>query len=121
MPRFPSVAAVLALAAACGGAGSSATTAPGATGTTSPAPAAGASMAFFYQDVAPGGNSVKAGSTADGRTIDTSGISFLNWQPVGRITTSFGDPVFSRLANGRWAMTAGTGVEDPRGGDALMY
>jgi hypothetical protein len=102
---------------------SSATTAssPGGSAAPTPSAATGGSMAFFYQDVAPGGNSVKAGSTADGRVIDTTGISFLNWQPVGRITTSFGDPVFSRLANGRWAMTAGTGVEDPRGGDALMY
>jgi hypothetical protein len=78
-------------------------------------------MAFFYQDVAPGGSSVKAGSTTDGKIIDTSGISFLTWQPVGRLTLSFGDPVFSRLANGRWTMTAGTGSEDPRGDAQLLY
>ena len=78
-------------------------------------------MAFFYQDVAPGGNSVKVGSTTDGRIIDTTGVSLLGWQPVGRLTTSYGDPVFSRLANGRWTMTAGTGAEDPRGNAQLMY
>jgi hypothetical protein len=78
-------------------------------------------MAFFYQDVAPGGNSVKVGSTTDGRIIETGGVSLLSWQPVGRLTTSYGDPVFSRLGNGRWTMTAGTGSEDPRGDAQLMY
>jgi hypothetical protein len=121
-----SLARVLPLAAAllgaCGGAGSaSSVPAPPATTPSVAANAPGSSMAFFYQDVAPGGNSVKAGSTADGRTIDTTGVALLGWQPVGRLTTSYGDPVFSRLGNGRWTMTAGTGSEDPRGGAQLMY
>lgn len=126
MPRFGFWAALTAIALSsqlisCGGGGTTADATVGSPTSTPTPTASGASMAFFYQDVAPGGNSVKAGSTTDGRVIDTSGVSFLTWQPVGRLTTSYGDPVFSRLANGRWTMTAGSGSEDPRGDAQLMY
>jgi hypothetical protein len=122
MRAFLPIAVVTVLVvSSCGGTGGTINNVPTTTGaTTTPTPTAG-SMAFFYQDVAPGGSSVKAGSTTDGRIIDTTGVSFLNWQPVGRLTLSFGDPVFSRLANGRWTMTAGTGSEDPRGDAQLLY
>ena len=107
--------------AACGGA--AATSDGTVTSPTSPSSTdAGASMAFFFQDVAPlpGGNSVRAGTTLDGRTIDSSGVNLLTWQPLIRGSRGYGDPVFSRLPNGRWVMMAGTPPDDPRGSSMIV-
>lgn len=77
-------------------------------------------MAFFYQDVAPTGNRVRIGATRDGLEIDSIDRDAATWTVFGA-TQVFGDPVFSRLGNGRWAMTATASPDDPRGGFALLY
>lgn len=102
---------------ACGGNRSAGppTTRPSATTAASPG------SAFFYQDVTPSGNAVRVGFTSDQRVIDPYGVSVLTWQVLGGQTRIYGDPVFSRLSSGRWAMTAWSGPDDPRGGLALMY
>lgn len=89
----------------------SATDAPG------PAPLP---LAFFYQDVAPTGNRVRIGATRDGLEIDSFDREAATWTVFGA-TQVFGDPTFSRLGDGRWAMTATASPEDPRGGFALLY
>lgn len=101
--------------AGCGGGDSG-----GTSGTGSPVAPAGTASAFFYQDVTPNGNSVRGGFTSDGRVVEPAGESVLSWQVFGQ-TQVYGDPVFSRLSNGRWAMTATTSPQDPRGALALQY
>jgi hypothetical protein len=108
------------LVAGCGGGGggSSATTT-----TLPPAPVAAAIVtgnAFFYQDVAPTGNAVRAGFTTDGHSITSYLTSVLTWQVIVPNGPIYGDPVISRLSTGRWLMTAGTVDNDPRGANALM-
>ena len=105
---------------ACGGSATStdlAASAPSGTTATN-----GASMAFFFQDVAPlpNGNAVRAGTTTDGRVIDSTGVNLLTWQPLDRGSQGYGDPVFSRLPNGRWLMMAGTPPDDPRGNSVMV-
>ena len=112
--RFHVVA--LGLLLACGG-GRESDTPPA----TSSAGSAETRTAFFYQDVSSTGNAVRVGVTTDGRTVEPYGVNVLEWQVLGGQTQVYGDPVFSRLANGRWAMTAWTGSADPRGGAALLY
>jgi hypothetical protein len=87
---------------------------------TPPATPPPPSSAFFFQDVTPSGNSVRVGFTTDGRVIESTGVNVLSWQVSGN-PRPYGDPVFSRLSNGRWAMTATTAPLDPRGGLALQY
>lgn len=77
-------------------------------------------IAFFYQDVAPTGNRVRVGKTSDGLVIDGFDRDAVSWTVFGQ-TQVFGDPVFSRLANGRWAMSATASPQDPRGPFALLY
>ncbi len=108
------------LVAGCGGSGSPAQTStpvitipPTVTVTT-------AGNAFFYQDVAPTGNAVRAGFTTDGRLINSYLTSVLTWQVIVPNGPIYGDPVISRLSSGRWLMTAGTVDSDPRGANALM-
>lgn len=104
----------------CGGSGASG----GATAATAPTPgpttSTGSRTAFLYQTVAPDSNAVRVGSTTDGRSVDTYGTNVLEWQARGA-AISYGDPVFSRLPSGRWAMTAWSGPNDPRGSAALLY
>ena len=110
---------VLALAACSGGSDSMGTAPPPP---PPPAVATPPGNAFFYQDVNQAMNTVRAGFTADGRTITSYGATgVLQWRVLGGATQVYGDPVFSRLANGRWAMAAGTGFDDTRGRGALMY
>lgn len=90
-----------------------------------PADATTVPMAYFYQYVGLDHvNDVRAGLTADGALIDSLGVKVMEWtQPImGAPTTGsvYGDPVFSRLANGRWAMTARSTENDPKGGSLLM-
>lgn len=95
---------------------------PGVTSfTVAPASSPGTASAFFFQDVAPTGNAVRAGTTGDQRVVQSSGVDVLHWQVLGGQARVYGDPVFSRLANGRWTMTAGTGNNDPRGARTLLY
>jgi hypothetical protein len=104
--------------AACGGGGGGSTGDPPPPPTTSAPPG----FAFFYQDVGPGGiNSVRVGFTPDGRTVQAYGANLMSWQALRGQSMIYGDAVFSRLANGRWVMTAGTGVDDPRGAAGIMY
>jgi hypothetical protein len=112
-------ALVVVLLAACSGGG-------GSQGGTSPPPpptvAGPPGNAFFYQDVGLGGiNSVRVGFTTDGRVVQTYGVNLMSWQALRGQAMIYGDAVFSRLANGRWVMTAGTGVDDPRGPAGIMY
>lgn len=76
------------------------------------------SSAFFYQTVAPSASITKAGVTSDGANVSTYGVNLVNAK-LG--TTSYGDPTFSRLGNGRWAMTAWTSPEDTRGFGLLYH
>jgi hypothetical protein len=66
-------------------------------------------------------NSVRAGYTTDGRVVQAYGANLMSWQALRAQAMIYGDAVMSRLANGRWVMTAGTGVDDPRGAAGLMY
>jgi hypothetical protein len=111
------VIVVVIVLAGCGGGGGEG----GSTNLEAPAATANTASAFFYQDVNAGSNSVRAGTTTDGRVIDTYGVNVVTWQVLGGQTRVYGDPVYSRLSNGRWVMTAGTGDNDPRGRNALLY
>ncbi len=80
-----------------------------------------ATTAFFYQDVGPfvdgvGKNATRAGWTADGVTIVGEGNDVLNWEQKGGHDYAYGDPVFSLLQSGKWAVTARGG-----GSQELMY
>jgi hypothetical protein len=75
--------------------------------------------AFFYQDVTPTTNNNRVGITYDGKVVDIDNFDVLK-VTRGTSKVSYGDPVFSRLSNGRWAMTAWTGFEDPHGVGQLM-
>jgi hypothetical protein len=80
-----------------------------------------ASTAYFYQYVAPSDNAVRSGITSDGRAVASYGVDVLAWQhSKAAEKLSYGDPVFSRLANGRWTMTARSANEDPRGAQWLL-
>lgn len=128
------LALLLPLFAACGGGGGTATPVPApeppAAAAPSPAPApppapapavsTSPGSAFFYQDVAPRGNSVRAGFTADGRNITSYNYDLMTWQVLNGNKQVYADAVISRLSNGRWVMLAGTGFDDPRGKQALM-
>lgn len=129
-----------ALAAGCGGGGGAGT--PSAEPATPPAPVAAPApspapdpapapspsaapagapgSAFLYQDVTPTGNSVRIGFTSDGHAVTAYQRSVLAWQVRGTGARPYGDPVFSRLASGRWQMTANTAPTDPRGSMALL-
>lgn len=77
--------------------------------------------AFFYQDVGPfvngiGKNATRAGWTTDGVTIFGEGNDVLDWEQSGGHDYAYGDPVFSLLQSGKWAMTARGG-----GSQELMY
>jgi hypothetical protein len=102
---------LLVVLAACGGGGGSSTTSP----PTPPPPAAAPpGNAFFYQDVGIGGiNSTRVGFTSDGRVVQAYGVNLMSWQALQGQTMIYGDAVFSRLSNGRWVMSAGTGIDDP--------
>ncbi len=87
----------------------------------------GGPIAFFYQYVGEmknrvGENAVRAGSSTDGLTVASYGTDILSWLSDQSSTTiTYGDPVFSRLSNGRWAMTSWSAPDDPRGGNILLY
>jgi hypothetical protein len=108
----PLLMALAVLLAGCGGGGGASNAEPAGTPPGS---------AFFYQDVNAGANTVRAGFTTDNRLIDAYRRDVASWVVLGGATRVYGDPVISRLANGRWAMAAGTGHDDPRGASALMY
>lgn len=74
---------------------------------------------FFYQDVSAS-NAVRVGVTKDGKLVDSYDTDVLSWKALSDQKV-YGDPVFSRLSNGKWAMTARSGAQDPRGSFALMY
>ena len=80
---------------------------------------ASSTSAFFYQTVNPAQSTVRAGATSDGSTVRTYDSDLVN-ALVRETSTGYGDPVFSRMENGRWAMTAWTRPDDSRG-DGLMY
>lgn len=73
-------------------------------------------IAFLYQTVGSfvdgvGTNKVRAGYSEDGSRIDSYEVDALSWDVGPKVTTGmveYGDPVFSRLANGDWALTAWT-------------
>ncbi|WP_374665377.1 hypothetical protein [Ramlibacter sp.] len=94
--------------------------APAPSPAPAPAPTTSPASAFLYQDVTPSGNSVRIGLTTDGHTITAYQRSVLTWQVRGTGARPYGDPVFSRLANGRWQMTANTPPGDARGSMALL-
>ncbi len=83
-------------------------------------------VAYFYQTVGQmhggeGENAVRIGACADGKTVRTDGIDAMTWKQGANIQVGYGDPVFSYLPSGRWAMTARSRGEDPRGASQLLY
>jgi hypothetical protein len=83
-------------------------------------------LTFFYQTVGPfingvGKNEVYIGSTSDGVKVDSYGVAALGWEQGPAITDSYGDPVISRLPNGKWTLTSWTTQDDPRGAGAMLY
>lgn len=90
--------------------GSSTTTTP----TTRP------TGAFFYQTVNPTTSIVKAGATSDGKNMSTYNVEVGYAKAT---TSSLGDPVWSRLSNGKWTMT-GWAMDDKvhgSGGNGMLY
>lgn len=59
--------------------------------------------AFFYQTVEPKISTVRAGVTRDGQAVDIYNVNLVD---AKNGTFALGDPVFSRLSNGKWAMTS---------------
>ncbi len=83
--------------------------------------AAAPANAFFYQLVEPGANRVHAGTTTDGLVVRSSTRDVVRWAQTATSLQPYGDPVFSRLPDGRWAMTSWSGHDDPRGAGVLLY
>ncbi len=87
----------------------------------------GGSIAFFYQFVgkpAEDGsaqNAIRMGTSTDGFTVKSVDADALVFNLGRSFTESYGDPVFSRLASGSWAMTGWTGADDTRGPGSLLY
>lgn len=83
-------------------------------------------LAFLYQTVGlfengAGVNTVELGQSADGVEVDSLEQSAVEWTIGKNNTDAYGDPVFSRLSNGNWAMTAWTSRDDSRGPGRLLY
>lgn len=83
-------------------------------------------IAFFYQSVGAftngvGNNAVRAGYSLDGIEVQGYGEDVLNWTIGKNGNEGYGDPVFSRLPDGTWTMTAWSTPSDPRGAAGLMY
>lgn len=87
-------------------------------------------VAFFYQIVGPfingtGNNSVRVGKTSDGITVDSyqpdDTGNVLDWTQGANHNYTYGDPVYSRLTNGTWVVTARSSNQDPRGSNYLLY
>lgn len=91
--------------------------------------------AFFYQYVGAikkdvGENGVSLGLTTDGKIVNSTGLNVLDW-PVyfnreetaddSNASQSYGDPVYSLLSNGNWAITSWSAGADPRGAGFLLY
>ncbi len=82
---------------------------------------------FFYQYVGnmkngSGENSVRVGKSADGIIVNSYGVDALDWKIGGDGNTeTYGDPVFSYLSNGSWALTSESGRDDSRGVGYLLY
>ena len=112
------VAAAALVLAGCGGGGSS----PPASAPVTPAiPAAAPGVAFFYQDVNAGFNTVRVGFSSDMHTVTPYNAQVLQWQVINGSTRIYADPVMSRLSNGRWAMMASSAPGDARGTSNLLY
>ena len=113
-----SFVSLVSLLVSCGGGGGGSpmtTAAPPSTQASSPG------NAYFYQDVNNAANTVRAGFTSDMRVVTPYNAQVVQWQVLGGQARIYGDPVMSRLSNGRWAMMAGTSNVDPRGANAMMY
>ena len=102
-----------------------------ATATPSAAPTTAATstpIAFLYQTVGRmgngvGENAVALGTSVDGKTVSSLGANGLTWNIRVDKTEKYhyGDPVFSRLADGTWTMTSWSGPSDPRGAAFMLY
>ena len=85
------------------------------------------SVAYFYQTVglqkqgSGRQNATRIGALAEGQVVRTDGIDAAVWDPGGSSSSGYGDPVFSSLPGGRWAMTARSRGEDPPGSGQLLY
>ena len=94
---------------------------PDAPATAATETAADATTAFFYQYVGPfvngvGNNATRAGWSFNGVDIFGAGNDVLDWEQRGGHDYAYGDPVFSLLPSGKWAVTARGG-----GGKELIY
>jgi hypothetical protein len=107
------------LAGACSGGGGGTTTS--APSTPPAAPTAAPGVAFFYQDVNAGFNTVRVGFSSDMHTVTPYNAQVLQWQVINGSTRVYSDPVYSRLANGRWAIAASASPTDSRGSGNLLY
>lgn len=87
-------------------------------------------VAFFYQIVGPfingsGNNSVRIGKTSDGAMVDSyqpdDTGNVLDWTQGPNHSYAYGDPVYSRLVDGTWIVTARSSNQDSRGSNYLLY
>lgn len=77
--------------------------------------------AFFYQTVEPGVNHVYPSISSDGIVMDAYGVAVMEFDTMGDDIDPYGDPNFSLLSNGNWAMTSSTGIDHPSGASQLLY
>ncbi|MFO0756814.1 MAG: hypothetical protein U0359_09995 [Byssovorax sp.] len=103
------------------GGGSSTISTTGTGGTSGAGGAGGAVEAFFYQFVGMGQNAVRAGTSGDGVVVHGQGTAVVSWAQGPGTTSAYGDPVISRLPDGRFTMTSWTGPNDARGAFRLLY
>lgn len=120
MPAGRLAFAVAFAALGCGGEGPAAAAPSASPSSGSGAASPSGSTAFFYQDVAPSSNAVRAGSTTDGVTVTPFNRNVLEWQARGSAAQNVGDPTYSRLPNGRWVVTAWSAPDHPSGGASLL-
>lgn len=83
-------------------------------------------IAFFYQYVGKmnqgvGENGVRLGFSDDYTTVESTGLDAVQFTVSKTETDIYGDPVFSRLSDGSWALTSWSSPEDTRGGNYLIY
>lgn len=85
-----------------------------------------ASIPFFYQYVGlmtngSGDNGVTVGTSMDGLVVNSYKTDAIKWTVSKNNHDIYGDPVFSYLSNGNWAVTAWSSHEDSRGPGYLLY